>query len=85
MRLRVRTVLHAAASTGRRNVVLGAWGCGAFGNDPTAVATLFKQELDRLLRGDGIRRPFDRVVFAILGKNLAPFEKVFAGADKCLS
>ena len=85
VRLRVRTVLHAAASTGRRNVVLGAWGCGAFGNDPTAVATLFKQELDRLLRGDGIRRPFDRVVFAILGKNLAPFEKVFAGADKCLS
>jgi uncharacterized protein (TIGR02452 family) len=43
VRRRVQTVLCAAASTGKKNVVLGAWGCGVFGNDPVAVATLFKQ------------------------------------------
>ena len=74
VRRRVQTVLHAAASTGKRNVVLGAWGCGVFGNDPVAVATVFKEEMDRLLECE---QCFDNVVFAILGKNMESFETTF--------
>lgn len=76
VRRRVQTILAAAASTGRENIVLGAWGCGAFGNDPIAVATVFREELGSA-RYCGL---FRCVVFAIIDPvgtgNLRPFQKV---------
>jgi uncharacterized protein (TIGR02452 family) len=35
---RAARVLHVAAAHGHRRLVLGAWGCGVFGNEPAAVA-----------------------------------------------
>ena len=46
---------------GHRALVLGAWGCGVFGNDPATVADAFAQALRRVAR-------FDRVVFAVLDR-----------------
>ncbi|MGW6445444.1 TIGR02452 family protein [Lentzea sp. NPDC055074] len=52
-------VLHVAASHGHRRLVLGAWGCGVFGNDPATVARIFGLALRD-------NRYFDHVVFAVL-------------------
>lgn len=59
---RARLVLAAAAGYRHATVVLGAFGCGVFGNDPAQLAAAF----ERLLRGGGpFEGAFDRVVFAM--------------------
>ena len=45
VRLRIRSVLHAAVDEGVAHVVLGAFGCGAFQNPATQVAHCFCDEL----------------------------------------
>ncbi|MBT9394513.1 TIGR02452 family protein [Hymenobacter sp. NST-14] len=61
MRQRLRLVLAAAARHGTEALVLGAWGCGVFGNDPAQVARLFAE----VLAEPGIRTRFRRLDFAI--------------------
>ncbi len=63
MLTRARLVLAAAATNMASGLVLGAWGCGVFGNDPRQVAILFKT----LLEGE-FANVFNTVVFAIAGK-----------------
>lgn len=77
LRRRIVRALAIAALHGHARLVLGAWGCGVFGNDPELVADLFKEEL--ALRFDGV---FDEVVFAIYDRTpdrrtIAPFEARF--------
>jgi uncharacterized protein (TIGR02452 family) len=61
---RAGRVLAVAAHHGVRRLVLGAWGCGVFRNDPGAVARSFRCHLDAT--GDGaFHRAFDEVVFAV--------------------
>ncbi|MEV4118652.1 TIGR02452 family protein [Micromonospora sp. NPDC049645] len=55
---RARRVLEVAAAHGHRTLVLGAWGCGVFRNDPATVADAFAHALREIDR-------FDHVVFAI--------------------
>ncbi|MGI5147727.1 TIGR02452 family protein [Plantactinospora sp. CA-294935] len=75
LRRRAARVLAVAAGYGHRQLVLGAWGCGVFGNDPATVATAFAEALRE--------SPwFERVVFAVLDRErgtptLAAFQKVF--------
>ena len=70
---------HAAKSTKHANLVLGAWGCGAFGNPTAPVAALFKKHL----ASEEFRGAFEHVVFAILDPlgtgNLGPFKQEFGG------
>lgn len=74
---RISIMLRFAAQRGIRELVLGAWGCGAFGNDPQAVSGHFR----RALLEDGLGAYFDTVVFAIYGKpdskNYLAFKKTF--------
>ena len=42
---RIHGMLRAAAAEGYTHLVLGAWGCGNFGNDPELVARLFCDNL----------------------------------------
>lgn len=74
---RIQIILCVAAERGYRNLVLGAWGCGAFGNDPIMVAECFRTALVE----DGFGRAFGTVVFAVYGKpdgsNLRAFREVF--------
>jgi uncharacterized protein (TIGR02452 family) len=42
---RARAVIAAAYDDGADALVLGAWGCGAFGNDPDLVAHAFQAAL----------------------------------------
>jgi len=62
---RAEQVLGTAAAQGYRRLVLGAWGCGVFQNDPAQVAEAF-----RALLGAGGRfaRTFEHVVFGILDR-----------------
>lgn len=56
---RWRMVLAVARDRGHENVLLGAWGCGAFGNDPAVAAGTALEAVDRYAAD------FRRVVFAI--------------------
>lgn len=62
---RAERVLETAAAHGYRRLVLGAWGCGVFRNDPAQVAGAF-----RGLLGPGGRfaAAFERVAFGILDR-----------------
>ncbi|MFE2411832.1 TIGR02452 family protein [Kitasatospora sp. NPDC059408] len=71
-------VLAAAARHEVRTLVLGAWGCGVFGNDPADVAEAFEGALARY------GAAFERVVFAVwdrspVSANRAAFEARFTG------
>jgi uncharacterized protein (TIGR02452 family) len=78
---RIEMVLAVAVAHGHEVLVLGAWGCGVFGNDPDEVAAGFAWHLT----GDGrFRTAFRRVVFAVLDRTadesvLRPFVRQFAG------
>jgi uncharacterized protein (TIGR02452 family) len=77
MRLRIDNVLTVAAMHGHEALILGAWGCGVFGNDSREIAELFHQALTGDFRG-----VFRRVVFAILDwseeqRFIGPFAAVF--------
>lgn len=76
---RAEQVLRVMAHHGHRVVVLGAWGCGVFRNDPAEVAGVFAA----LLRAPPYRGAFARAVFAILDRGreqatLRAFERAFA-------
>ena len=62
VRQRIRAVLHAAREERCDTLILGAFGCGAFGNPPGLVAPLFAEQL----ASDEFRGQFQTIVFAIL-------------------
>lgn len=43
---RIKCIIGSAYSKGVDHLILGKFGCGAFGNDPRLVATAFKEVLD---------------------------------------
>lgn len=76
MRNRIRFVMAIADELGHDKLVLGAFGCGAFGWDASVVAELFRKEL---ATGKHVAT---QVTFAIpksrFDDNLARFEHAFA-------
>ncbi|MGV9810606.1 TIGR02452 family protein [Streptomyces cellulosae] len=77
---RAGRVLETAAHHGYRRLVLGAWGCGVFRNDPAQVAEAFRTHLGPGGRFEGA---FAHVVFGILdrtreGATRTAFERTFA-------
>jgi len=64
---RCEYVLALAASQGYKNLVLGAWGCGVFRNDPEIVARAFATHL----RGGVWFGRFDHVIFSVLDSSAA--------------
>lgn len=73
---RAERVLEVAAAGGHRQLVLGAWGCGVFRNEPAQVAGAFAAAL---LDGGRFAGWFDRVVFAVLDRRKdSPTRAAFA-------
>lgn len=62
---RIRYILAVAAAKGHSAVVLGAYGCGVFRNDPLEVAGYFRQ----VLLDEGYQTLFDTIVFAVLDQS----------------
>ena len=78
LRQRIRRVLAIARAFGHSSLVLGAWGCGAFANDPARTARDFRRALEEDFAG-----AFSEIVFAIVDwsperRFLGPFRDVFA-------
>jgi len=77
--MKIRTILSLAAKNKCKYVILGAWGCGVFKNEPYDMADAFAQ----VLIDEGYERLFDQVVFAIINDNnsvadnLSIFKDVF--------
>ncbi|NUR24596.1 MAG: TIGR02452 family protein [Catenulispora sp.] len=59
---RAARVLAVAAHHGVEALILGAWGCGVFQNDPAVVATAFRSHL---ADGGVFEGRFPRVVFGV--------------------
>ncbi len=74
MDIRTDKMLSLALYQGNETLILGAWGCGVFKNDPKEIAGLFK----KYLHGK-YKNKFKRVVFAVLTRKeemLQPFEEI---------
>ena len=81
---RIMGMLKCSAYLGYRHLVLGAWGCGAFGNDAHVISDLFYKALKELnynrLREKDL---FRRIDFAVLDRtqdqyNFKEFYRNFA-------
>lgn len=59
-RERARKFLWIANKHGHQTLILGAWGCGVFQNEPSSIAKIFGE----LLEGE-FKNCFERVIFAI--------------------
>ena len=77
MKERLKSMFITAAHFGYKNLILGAWGCGAFGHDPRIVAKYFYEVLIK----ENFATYFEKIVFAILDrgekKNLIAFQEIF--------
>ena len=76
MRRRIDKVLAIALLHRHETLVLGAWGCGVFQNNPDDVARYFREALTTTFKGK-----FKHVVFAIYSRNekfITPFLKEFS-------
>lgn len=74
LKSRIKFVLDIAKDNNVNTLILGAYGCGVFGQDSTEVASIFREYLNTT------HKCFERVVFAIPeGKdgNLEAFKRVF--------
>jgi len=77
MQERMRKMLTLAVHKGQDQLVLGAWGCGVFGNNGADVAQWFHEFLTGEFDG-----AFHDVIFAILDTSddkqfIGPFQEVF--------
>lgn len=73
---RIEYIFNTCKVCGVKNIILGAFGCGVFGNDPYSVASYFKYFLTK------VYTEFDNVIIAIPGgPNLHAFECVFSEED----
>jgi uncharacterized protein (TIGR02452 family) len=72
---RIHRILEIAALQGNDVLILGAFGCGAFENEPDVVAKAFHENLPEFANY------FETIEFAVAGptnnKNLRAFEQEF--------
>ena len=78
MKDRMRKILYLFAYYDCKDIVLGAYGCGVFGNDPYDVAKFWYE----LLFDEDMKGYFNSITFSILDRpgrdsNIAVFKKFF--------
>jgi len=69
LRRRAEMVLHVAQARGVESLVLGAWGCGVFRNDPAQVASIFGKLIKPPGRFSGV---FRDVLFSVYDRAEPP-------------
>ncbi|MFO0927263.1 MAG: TIGR02452 family protein [Gemmataceae bacterium] len=78
-RRRSEYVLALAVAAGCPRLVLGAWGCGVFRNDPQTVASAFAEHLQR----GGWAYRFERIVFSVW--DTSPSRETFSAFRSALA
>jgi len=75
MKSRLRHMFNVAINNGNKTLVLGAWGCGAFGNSTEDVAQIFFE----LLCEENYEKHFNNIIFAIYNdlQKLEIFKQTF--------
>jgi len=75
MKNRMRKILYLFAYYDCKDIVLGAFGCGVFGNNPDDVAKFWYE----LLYDEGLKDYFNSITFSIIGRNsnIDVFNKYF--------
>lgn len=76
MSRRIAMVLAVCAQQKHETLVLGAWGCGVFRNDPQIIARMFHEHLN-----GSFKNQFKRVVFSIYARDdrfIKPFQELFS-------
>jgi uncharacterized protein (TIGR02452 family) len=77
---KIRLMITIPAKMGVKNLILGAWGCGVFKNEPDRMAHFFKQ----VLIDEGFASFYDNVIFAIIndhnsrGSNYEVFSEILS-------
>lgn len=75
--VKISQMIYYAHDNNCKNIILGAWGCGVFKNDPTVISNAFKKALEHQ------NNLFDNVVFAVIndrnsvGNNYQIFSDTF--------
>lgn len=64
-KMKIRLMLSLAHRNGNKNIILGAWGCGVFGNHPKEMSQMFYD----VLYNEEMRLMFDNVVFSVINDN----------------
>jgi len=64
------------ANHNHETIILGAWGCGIFGNDPVVVANLFNESIKE-------NQYFKEIIFAIYDNKESITYKAFEEVFKC--
>jgi len=75
MEVRIEKMLSLSLVEKHETLILGAWGCGVFNNNPKDIANLFHKHLNGKFKNQ-----FKEVVFAIYAKNekfIEAFKNVF--------
>jgi uncharacterized protein (TIGR02452 family) len=77
MKNRIRKIIQVAIEHGNRILILGAFGCGVYENDPTMIAQIESE----LLVGERFRYYFDLIANPILStggssQNFDAFQRV---------
>ena len=82
MLAKIRSIFYYAKQAGCKNIVLSAFGCGVFKNDPVEVAEMFQSVIVQT----DVKYSFNNIYFAILNDhnadndNYKAFKNIF-GAD----
>ncbi len=75
MSIRADKMLALSAANKCKRLILGAWGCGVFDNDPKVIAEIFFELLNNKYKD-----VFEHVCFAIYSRDpkfIEPFQKLF--------
>lgn len=59
---KIRLMCCIPSIYGVRNLILGAWGCGVYGNDPNVISSFYSS----ILKDEGYSSLYDKVIFAII-------------------
>ncbi len=82
---KMRLMFDMVLQNGCENIILGAWGCGVFGNNPVNIASMFEEVMMKKKNriDSSYSDCFENIIFAVIndhnsvGDNFDVFQKFF--------